>query len=348
MTEIARMSSGYFHTHGPRLIELGYDIVPIKPGTKRPDRLGWQNIDYGAILAAPRHPRAHKRPFEVYGVGAKTKRSPAVDADTPSPWLIEQVADWCAANIGPTLARIGRPPRELFVFRTDEPFRKVKSDTFVSPDGNEHKLEVLADGQQFVAYGIHPGTGKPYYWPDQELLDTPKSALSLITQKQAFALVDYFNVTCAAAGWTTKARELRSLARRPVADPHAPLPLLAAAMSAMSIYPETYDRWIAVGAALYHATDGSAEGLELWDAWSMKSDTYGGGDCQTKWDTFAGDARSGAGTVFYWADRSKPDWRMRPDVSALFYALRAAQRPTTIDILNEALRRAAAKTGSRK
>ncbi|QND55663.1 PriCT-2 domain-containing protein [Mesorhizobium huakuii] len=326
--------SGFFLTHGSRLVELGFDIVPIKPGTKRPNRFGWQKYDFNAlpaaILAAPRHPRALKMPREAYyGVGVKTKRSSAVDADTPSPRLVDQVADWCAANIGPTIARIGQPPRELFPYRTDEPFRKVKSDTFVSPDGNEHKLEVLADGQQFVAYAIHPGTGQPYYWPDQGLIDTPRSALSVMTQKHAFALVDYFNATCAAAGWTRKAREQRSTARRTAADPHAPLPLLAAAMSVMSIYPETYDRWIAIGAALYHATDGSAEGLELWDAWSTKSDTYDGA-CHSKWETFAGEARSGAGTVFFWADKSSPSWRKQPDVSAMFDTLRAAKPDTFI------------------
>ncbi|MET2825827.1 PriCT-2 domain-containing protein [Mesorhizobium shangrilense] len=311
--------TGFLQTHGPRLAELGYDPVPIKIGTKRPVTNGWQNTDFGALLATPQG----RRMFSGSGVGVKTRFTPAVDADSPSEWLIEKVYDWCVDNIGPTIARIGQPPRELFVYRAETPFRKVKSDTFISPDGNEHKVELLADGQQFVAYAIHPGTGKSYYWPDQELIDTPKPALSLITEKHGFALVDYVNRTCAAAGWARKVARQQSAERSPAADPHAPLPLLTAAMSVMSIYPETYDRWIAVGAALYHATDGSAEGLELWDKWSKKSDTYDGAT-HSKWETFGSRPGAGAGTVFYWAEKSSPGWRGRPDIAAMFAASRAA------------------------
>lgn len=313
------MSSGFFQTHGPRLAELGYDPVPIKAGTKHPAAKGWQNTDYGALLETPQG----RRIFSGYGVGVKTKSASAVDADSPSEWLVGKVRSWCVDNIGSTIARIGQPPRELLVYRTDTPFKKLKSDTFVSPDGNEHKVELLADGQQFVAYAIHPGTGEPYYWPGQELVDTPKSALSFITQKHGFALIDYFNRTCAAEGWAKKVARQQSAVRRSAADPHAPLPLLAAAMSVMSIYPETYDRWIAIGAGLYHATDGSPAGLALWNAWSRQSDTYNGATYD-KWETFGSGQGAGAGTVFYWAEKSSPGWRERPDIAALFEAYRAA------------------------
>ena len=278
--------------------------------------------------------------FSAYGVGVKTKFTPAVDADTPSRWLIEKVYGWCVDNIGPTIARIGQPPRELFVYRTETPFKKVKSDTFISPDGNEHKVELLADGQQFVAYAIHPGTGKPYYWPDQELVDTPKQALSSINEKHAFALVDYVNRTCCAVGWGRKVARQQSAERRPAADPHAPLPLLTAAMSVMSIYPETYDRWIAIGAALYHATDGSPEGFSLWDTWSRQSDTYDGAT-HSKWETFGSRPGAGAGTVFHWAEKSSPGWRGRPDIESMLEASRAAPKPIDridIGILAEKLR----------
>ncbi|AZO75355.1 MULTISPECIES: PriCT-2 domain-containing protein [unclassified Mesorhizobium] len=317
--------TGFYHSHGPRLAELGYPPVPIKPGTKQPVGYGWQKNDYAALLATPQGPRM----FSGCGVGIKTKFTPAVDVDTPSEWLVEQVYDWCEKNIGPTIARIGRPPRELLVYRTDEPFRKVMSDTSISPDGNEHKVEILADGQQFVAYAIHPGTGKPYYWPDGELVDMPSANLPLMTQKHAFALVGFVNATCAAAGWTRKVVRQLPAVRRPAADPHAPLELLAAAMAVMSKYPETYDRWIAIGAGLHHATDGDLSAFGLWDTWSMTSDTYTGTDeLYAKWLSFKSGFGAGAGTVFYHADRS-PDrsWRERPDIAAMFEAYRAARRP---------------------
>ncbi|WP_292391212.1 PriCT-2 domain-containing protein [Mesorhizobium sp.] len=324
--------TGFFHTHGPRLVE-SYDIVPIEKGTKRPASRGWTATDYGALLATPRGSRM----YSGSGVGVKTKDTPAVDIDSPSEWLVGKIADYCSGNIGPTIARIGQAPRQLLVYRTEAPFKKLKSDTWVSPDGNEHKVEILGDGQQFVAYAIHPGTGKPYYWPDRELIDTPRQALSLITQKHAFALIDFFNTTCKAARWTRKVIRQMPVVRRPAVDPHAPLPLLRAAMSVMSIYPEAYDRWIAIGAALYHATDGSAEGLELWDTWSRKSDTYDGA-AYGKWPTFGSRPGAGAGTVFYWADQSDRGWRHRPDVAALFEAYRTSRQTLAENVRDKKIR----------
>src|SRR6056297_1865827 len=36
------------------------------------------------------------------------------------------------------------------------------------------KVEVLGQGQQVLAFGIHPDTGRQYYWPDGETpLDVP-------------------------------------------------------------------------------------------------------------------------------------------------------------------------------
>ena len=45
-----------------------------------------------------------------------------------------------------------RAPKRLLVYRTAVPFAGRK----------RHPLEVLARGQQFVAYAVHPNTGRPY------------------------------------------------------------------------------------------------------------------------------------------------------------------------------------------
>jgi len=44
-------------------------------------------------------------------------------------------------------------------------------------------VEFLGRGQQFVAFGVHPGTQKPYYWPDGDSpLDVPLSDLPEISE----------------------------------------------------------------------------------------------------------------------------------------------------------------------
>ena len=51
------------------------------------------------------------------------------------------------------------------------PFKKISA-TFKAPDDVVHKVEVLADGQQFVAEGIHEETQQPYRWTDNVYLLT--------------------------------------------------------------------------------------------------------------------------------------------------------------------------------
>ncbi len=47
------------------------------------------------------------------------------------------------------LQRVGKAPKVLLVYRVSSPMTKLSL----------HPIEVLASGQQFVAYGIHPDTG---------------------------------------------------------------------------------------------------------------------------------------------------------------------------------------------
>lgn len=59
--------------------------------------------------------------------------------------------------------RFGLAPKRLMIFRTDTPFSKMAA-YFTSPNGDEHKIEILCDGQQAIFRGSHPDTGKPYVW----------------------------------------------------------------------------------------------------------------------------------------------------------------------------------------
>ncbi len=51
----------------------------------------------------------------------------------------------------------------------------METPELVMPDGTVAQIEVLGEGQQFVAYGVHPDTGQPYAWqgagPDAVPLD---------------------------------------------------------------------------------------------------------------------------------------------------------------------------------
>jgi len=94
---------------------------------------------------------------------------------------IEQLA---REHLGDTPAlRIGRAPKRLLVYRTAVPFKGLKC----------HPLEVLCLGQQFVAYAIHPGTCRPYEWPEESLADLDIGNLPAIDEERARVFLEEAN-----------------------------------------------------------------------------------------------------------------------------------------------------------
>lgn len=108
------------------------------------------------------------------GVGIKTGRTPgtdysliAIDADTLTEKHAKIVRDTADAYFGRTPLRVGRYPKALYVMRVPGDFRYTRIE-FGERTANgdlAERVEVLSDGRQFVAQGIHPNTLKPYTWP---------------------------------------------------------------------------------------------------------------------------------------------------------------------------------------
>ena len=69
-----------------------------------------------------------------------------------------------------------------------------------------------------------------------------------------------------------------------------------------------------VAMALYAATGGSADGLRLLDAWSMKSSKYDASNTQDKWEklTRCPPDEIDVGSIFFWVEQAVgEDWRER-------------------------------------
>ena len=65
-----------------------------------------------------------------------------------------------------------------------------------------HKVEVLADGQQFVAEGIHETTHQPYRWADNvNLLSVAHEHLPLVDEALARRFVTEASEIMRRAGW---------------------------------------------------------------------------------------------------------------------------------------------------
>jgi hypothetical protein len=130
---------------------------------------------------------------EAQSTGIICRTTPALDLDITDPDVIRACLDLIEQRFeerGWVLARFGQKPKCCVPFRTDAPFKKIIQ-SFVPPNGAaDQKIEFLADGQQFVAFGIHPKTEKPYSWSrGRDLSQVPHEELPYITEVDARALV---------------------------------------------------------------------------------------------------------------------------------------------------------------
>lgn len=102
------------------------------------------------------------------GTGIKTGNGLiAIDADTLNEQYAKTILEAVQRHFGKLPVRIGRYPKALYLCRTTEPLRYTRVEFGELDDKGRLKdrVEVLSDGRQFVASGIHPNTGKPYTWP---------------------------------------------------------------------------------------------------------------------------------------------------------------------------------------
>lgn len=299
-------ATGWKH-QGPALDANGYDLVPIEPGTKRPSAPNWTKTDFNA--------KGFDRIFSGAGLGVKGAKTPGVDLDIADEAVCRQMVAWCRQNCGPAPVRIGRAPRTLLPYRSRTPLRRRCSTRYRSADGETHQIELIGDGGQYVVYAIHPVTGLPYSWPERELTDVPAAELCEVTQDHVDALFRHFDEVAVGAGWTRVEVTPRLPERKPRQAAHeltASILELKAAMSVIPIQPESYDRWLKIGMALYHASDGNDEGFELWDQLSSKGDKYNPDEMEAKWRSFGRASQGavlGAKTIFAEADKADPRWR---------------------------------------
>jgi hypothetical protein len=165
-----------------KLAENGYRPVPIASGKKYPPLSKWQEFTYT---------RESTRHYGNCGAGILLGDVVAIDVDVDDPDAVAEITEELRrrlriGDVAEIPCRTGREPRVLLPFRTAQPYPKRKSASFsMRSTGNEAHVEVLAKGQQFVAYHVHPETGGPYTWNGGDLLTVPRTELHELNAKQA-------------------------------------------------------------------------------------------------------------------------------------------------------------------
>jgi len=236
--------------YGARLADNGYAVIPIMPGTKKPGRFRrarW--VDYPAWTRhCCRATTEHEIeiwcgwPDAAVGIacGAVIGIDIDIAADAGAAIDLERLARTCLGDT-PAL-RIGCAPKRLLVYRAAAPFAGLK----------RAPLEVLGAGRQFVAYGLHPGTGQPYIWPEESLVDLLLENLPVVDEQQAQAFLEQ------AYECVPEALRPKTLAATPgpAAGERARVELCGtpdAVAAALEFVPNDdldYDSWIRIGMAL--------------------------------------------------------------------------------------------------
>ena len=300
-------------TAGAQTIANGYRIVPIEPGTKRPILKDWPSTNATPATLE----QWEKADMSEWGVGILGEETPGVDLDISDGAVLENVLDWCREHIGVENTRVGRAPRALFVCRADKPFPKMRSRKFTAPDGTQHQVEILGKGSQFVAYAVHPDTGKPYEWSGADPLHTPSDLLPTITPEQGRELIAYFESTVPStwvAQSSTSSDDLGDRKGNPEKQAH--LPAIRSAVAAIPNDENTdYDAWIKVCYSLWSAVGEDKEvGWEIFDEWSSKNELYDPENTERVWNAEKKVKDLGAGTLFFLAEQR--GW-VRPRIDAV-------------------------------
>ena len=281
---------GFLQEFGHKLVDQGYEIVPIMKNKKSPMLSGWQDIrsthdDVDAWLS-----NGHRDG----GVGILCRNTIAVDIDCYDKDKNKKLVMWLEENVGTSPVRYGNFPKCILPYRVESRFKKIRSCEYEDAMSTTHAVEVLADGQQFVAYGMHPTTQKPYRWNASRggIADHAQNSLPLMTKEKADAFIAYFE---SLAGEDTN-WELARKGVSPIEVDPDDITMLKPKMDVdeegvkellASVDPDSHhDEWVKVGMALHHHFDGADTGWIIWDEWSSDSSKHRDGECERRYATF--------------------------------------------------------------
>ncbi len=278
-----RPAFSFIAIHGEALLRNGYHPIPIQPGKKSPGQYHegrWSGLrEWSRFLAAPstREDIAGWAAWPGAGIGLLTGNIIAVDNDILDEDLASKIVTTADDVLGKSpLLRIGREPKALLVYRAMEPMKKRTLG----------KVEILAEGQQFVAFGIHPDTKQPYRWVEQSPAEVSIDELPAVSQRD----IDGFFEVLRPLLKVPAAPESKALTSVPkdgpgrstVSGESCGYADIREAMKFISNADLHWEEWNRIGMALYQATAGA--GFEIFDEWSRRSRKYDQKNTRERWE----------------------------------------------------------------
>lgn len=296
MTRFAEMAGA--------LVAAGYRPIPIKPNAKNPAVAAWQDYVYAD---------SDRANFRSCGIGLLCGELRAIDIDVRNEQVstrLEALAKSMLNIDGKAPRRIGQWPKSLLMVRSDDgpkmataPFR-LESETL---DDKPHKVEILGAGQQFVAYGVHPDTGREYVWngagdPTTVAFDSlpyvaPEELHAFLSAAEE--LLAEYGTRCGKLG-----RDETGAIHHSSRDLAGDYLTVASAVRSIPNADLSRDDWITMGHAIKGAL--GEQGRSLWLEWSSSSTKCGASGAsdtpEKTWETLK-PQRIGAGTIYFEAKR---------------------------------------------
>jgi P4 family phage/plasmid primase-like protien len=211
-------------------------------------------------------------------IGLKAGKYPALDIDVVNESLARIIGDMAAKALGAAPIRVGRYPKRLLMYRTDDAIGRMRL-RFKDGKGVEQLVELLGDGQQYVIAGVHPVTKEPYTL-DQDISVRGPRCLRKVGKEQVekfFAdLVETLEMTgCEIIHADRASGSL--LERSNVDQATLVAPSLERLSAALKIVPNTSehfpdrDDYIRMGYAIKAAAgaDNAGEALALFTDWAL-------------------------------------------------------------------------------
>ena len=280
-----------YQEYADQLRKAGFTPLPIAPNSKKPIHDGWTGFLENPPSDAE-YAEWNQKYNSTHGVGVVTGHVIAVDVDFYEKDTSTEIAKMVLEELGDAPKRIGQMPKVLLVYRSNEVFPKITGAKFSKEGFEDSRVEVLAKGQQFIAYGTHKDTGRPYRYKGEDLLDFGFDFLAEVTQEQLHSVLEKAEEIALAHGWEKVASGRQSgggtltLNQAVLEDVDFPLETPERVKDALRhIDASDYDTWIEIGQAL-HSTMAGQEAFEIWDAWSSTADNYDAQQMEGKWKSF--------------------------------------------------------------